>query len=77
MKLYQILVRYCPIVFSRVYFNVNRQILQHHKCTGKRMLDISIIGLKLVDYIYFYKVIKFLIFLGNFWLKKTMIKIYY
>ena len=48
-------------ILSRVYFNVNRQILYHHKCIGKRILN-AIIGLKLGNYIHFHDAIKLLNF---------------
>ena len=34
---------------------VNPQILHHHKCIGKRISDVSMIDLKLGNYIYSHK----------------------
>ena len=54
------MVHYCPIILSRAYFNVNRQILHLHKYIRKRILDVSIIGLTLGNYIYDHEVIELL-----------------
>ena len=50
-------------MLSRVYSNVNRQILHHHTYIIQRILDVSMIGLTLGNYIYSHEAIESL----NIW----------